>query len=102
MLLLGLAGCDRPRYDVQPQRIEDAGGKFTNGQSVGLSLLFEHDGCRMWRFVDDNRYRYFANCSASSSVSSAWSENCGKGCVRQVEDDTGTTYKPASAEAPTP
>lgn len=64
----------------------------TDNPSVPVALLFEHDGCRVYRFIDADRYRYYADCRGSSSVSSHWSESCGKNCTRTVEDHTTTGY----------
>ncbi len=66
----------------------------TSNPNVPIALLFEHDGCKVYRFVADNRYRYFSKCetASSSSVSSEWTEHCGKGCVRTIEDENQTSY----------
>lgn len=31
----------------------------TNNQSVPVSLLFEHEGCKVFRFQDGGRYHYY-------------------------------------------
>lgn len=43
-----------------------------------VELLFEVDGCKVYRFLDGN-YRYFTNCKGSVE----WTESCGKNCRRQ-------------------
>jgi len=34
-----------------------------------VEKLFDIDGCTVYRFLDDGRYRYFTKCQLSSSVS---------------------------------
>lgn len=34
----------------------------TNNRNFKVELLFEVDGCKVYRFID-NGYRYFSNCS---------------------------------------
>ena len=50
----------------------------TNNSQIEVQLLFEHDGCKVYRFIDEDR-RYFTNCKGSTS----WSEYCGKNCVKE-------------------
>lgn len=44
--------------------------------SFQLELLFEEDGCKMYRFYDGNRYVYWANCKGR--VQSDYSTQSGK------------------------
>lgn len=48
---LVLAACG---HDVVPQAVER-----TSNPNETVTLLFEKDGYRVFRFVDDGRYRYF-------------------------------------------
>ena len=48
--LLLLTGCD-----VEPTKIEP-----TNNSQIKLSLLFEHDGYKMYRFEDGGRAVYWS------------------------------------------
>ena len=75
--------------ETQPMRVESS----TN-PNVPIALLLEHDGCKVYRFVDANRYRYLSKCTnaSSSSVSSEYTESCGKSCSRTVSDETPTNY----------
>ena len=75
--------------ETQPMRVESS----TN-PNVPIALLLEHDGCKVYRFVDANRYRYLSKCTnaSSSSVSSEYTESCGKSCSRTVSDDMPTNY----------
>lgn len=34
----------------------------TNNPEVPVELLFEHEGCRVFRFYDTGRPHYFASC----------------------------------------
>ncbi len=34
-----------------------------NNQSYVVEYLFEHDGCKMYRFFDRGNYVYFSNCN---------------------------------------
>lgn len=41
----------------------------TNNPDVGVSVLFEVDGCKVYRFSDAGHYRYFTTCQGSVSSS---------------------------------
>jgi hypothetical protein len=45
-----------------------------------VAFLFEHEGCRVYRFTDSYTGRYFTNCSGSTT----WREGCGKNCSREA------------------
>lgn len=55
------------------------GSAVTSNPEIPLSLLFEHEGCSIYRFYDAGNHRYFADCrgSISSQV------NCGKNCTTE-------------------
>lgn len=36
-----------------------------NNQTYLVEYLFEHDGCKVYRFRDDGNYVYFTNCGNS-------------------------------------
>lgn len=65
----------------------------TNNPQVPVSLLFEHEGCKVYRFTDAGRERYFANCPNQTSVDGSYRTTCGKGCTRYVPDNTTTDYR---------
>ena len=46
----------------------------TNNALFNVELLFEVDGCKVYRFQDGGRSRYFSTCQGSVS----WNENHGK------------------------
>lgn len=50
----------------------------SNNPDVPIDLLFEHEGCSVFRFLDAGHYHYFTTCSGE--VSSV--ESCGKHCTR--------------------
>lgn len=54
-LLLMLIGCRRNAQSITPR------GDFE------VEFLFEHDGCKVYRFIDDGRPRYFSNCRGQIS-----------------------------------
>lgn len=63
----------------------------TSNGAMNVELLFEHDGCKVYRFTDGGRYRYYAHCAkGTATTTSASTESCGKNCARQV-DETITT-----------
>jgi hypothetical protein len=69
----------------------------TSNAAMGLDLLFEHDGVRVYRFLDAGRHHYYAvtygsitRQAPSVSTFSTWSENCGKNCTRTVTDEIPT------------
>ena len=68
----------------------------TTNKAIKVELLFEVDGCKVYRFYDGmsngGAYpvaKYFTKCVGSNSVS--WVEPCGKGCWREVENITAYT-----------
>ena len=38
-------------------------GAAQNNETYVVEYLFEHDGCKVYRFRDDGNYVYFTNCS---------------------------------------
>ena len=46
----------------------------TNNENIKVELLFEHDGCKVYRF-NDGDYRYYAVCSGQATTN--WDEDCG-------------------------
>ncbi len=66
----------------------------TTNKDVEVELLFEIDGCKVYRFYDVKvgggaQAKYFTKCAGSSSTS--WVEPCGKNCWREVENVTAYT-----------
>lgn len=56
----------------------------TNNPEVPVSYLFEHEGCRVYRFHDGGYRHYFVNCGGTASTSSLSSRPCGKSTCQQV------------------
>ena len=54
------------------------------GNGVDLDLLFEHDGCRVYRFYDYGSAHYFTDCRGSVSDL----RSCGKNCTREESIET--------------
>ena len=53
----------------------------TSNSDVPVSLLFEHDGCRVYRFVDGGHALYYVRCANSAGTIEL--RNCGKNCLKQ-------------------
>lgn len=68
---------------MTPQKVLTA-----SNQAAKVELLFEVDGCKVYRFFDGGIARYFTKCESCNSSSVGWSESCGKNCVRTVENQT--------------
>ena len=54
------------------------------GNGVKLDILFEHDGCRVYRFYDYKDPHYFTDCRGSISDR----RSCGKGCTKEYSIET--------------
>ena len=68
LLLLLLTGCMTEPIATAP----------TNNASIQVDLLFEHDGCRVYRFRDVS-YHYYAQCNTSAGPNaSVLPDRCGK------------------------
>jgi hypothetical protein len=48
----------------------------TNNHDIHVTFLFEHDGCKVYRFMDAGNYIYYANCGLSSDT--AWNHMVGR------------------------
>lgn len=48
----------------------------TNNPNIEVETLFDHDGCRGYRFSDGGRTIYFTRCGLSTNT--AWYESTGK------------------------
>ncbi|MBN8826104.1 MULTISPECIES: DUF4884 domain-containing protein [unclassified Spirosoma] len=55
--------------------------------NIKVELLFEVDGCKVYRFYDRQQPRYFTKCQNGSS-SVGWLESCGKNCTYYAENVT--------------
>ena len=66
-LALASAGCFAQPLATMP----------TNNAEIQVDLLFEHDGCRIYRFRDIN-YHYFAKCNGVGPNASILPDKCGK------------------------
>lgn len=56
----------------------------TNNPDISVDLLFEKDGCQVYRFWDFG-WHYFASCPGSAVTTP---KVCGKGCIRDEEIPT--------------
>src|SRR5262245_43178828 len=67
LFLLACAGCVA----------EPIGTAATNNAGIPVDLMFEHDGCRVYRFRDVG-YHYFARCDGAGHNASVLPDRCGK------------------------
>lgn len=42
-------------------------GVSDNNRTYEIEYLFEHDGCKVYRFWDNGHHVYFTNCQGSTS-----------------------------------
>jgi hypothetical protein len=78
-LLLGAAlGCEKSPVSQSS----------SNNPNIAVDFLFEHEGCKLYRFYDGGRAIYYANCGGR--IQTSWSHPCGKGCVEQMQVQTNT------------
>lgn len=64
----------------------------TDNPNVPVGVLFETDGCKVYRFKDAGRFVYFSNCIGTTT--SFHYENCGKGCTKSVPISVPTGVAP--------
>jgi len=57
---------------------------ISSNSNVAVSLLFEHDGCKVFRFRDGASSYYYTNCRGETMGT----RSCGKNCVRKVRVPT--------------
>jgi hypothetical protein len=84
VFLLALV-CSACIGDVTPQRVQN-----TSNPSASVVLLFETDGCRIFRFEDSGHYRYFAHCGVGVSMENINQYHQGKTTIT-VPDGTNWT-----------
>lgn len=75
LVLLLLTSCEREAKE----KVE------TSNPLFNVELLFEVDGCKVYRFEDGGRTRYFTTCQGSVN----WSERYGKNSTVNIEVPTG-------------
>lgn len=78
-LILALSSC------VQEHKVVET----TKRGDYEVSLLFTHEDCKVYRFTDDGRYRYFTNCSETIS---SFAEQHGK-TSEVIEESNITIHK---------
>jgi hypothetical protein len=42
-----------------------------NNNTYHVSYLFEHEGCKVYRFIDQGNWVYYTNCNGQSSTMKA-------------------------------
>ena len=78
ILIIALSSCMTPAQ-MQLQ---------SSNPQARVELLFEVDGCKVYRFYDGSSPRYFTKCKDSSNSSVGWLQSCGKNCVYYAENVT--------------
>ena len=73
--MIFLAACVQDRV---PQSTEAAGNGYK------LSLLFEVEGCKVYRFRDSGEYIYLSTCPGRTS----YENSCGEGCTETISNET--------------
>jgi hypothetical protein len=55
----------------------------TNNKNITVDFLFEHEGCKVYRFDDGSGQTvYYANCGPQSTSETSWQHSCGKNCTK--------------------
>jgi hypothetical protein len=67
----------------------------TNNPDVPISLLFEHEGARVYRFYDAGDFHYFV--LPVGVVLASHTETCGKNCVT-IDEESIYTVAAAAGE----
>jgi len=62
IVLLTASGCTIEKQ--MPLKTQEPG----NNQTYKVDYLFEHDGCKVYRFYDRGNYVYFTNCKGEAIV----------------------------------
>lgn len=60
----------------------------TNNPAALVDFLFEHEGCRVFRFEDNGRYHYFTSCPGSA-ISTRRQQMGKQTVIRDEEVPTG-------------
>lgn len=58
----------------------------TTNSAVNVDLLFEHDGCKVYRFNADGSHHYYVRCKDSDLTTDR--RSCGEDCVKTEEIPT--------------
>jgi len=58
LLLLSLTAC----------AVDPVETRITSNPNVSVALLFEHEGCRVYRFYDNGASRYYAKCQGGTAT----------------------------------
>jgi hypothetical protein len=57
-----------------------------NNKTYRVDFLFEHDGCKVYRFIDAGERVYFTNCNGD--VTSLKADSASKQTVNIIRNDT--------------
>lgn len=56
-----------------------------NNKTYQVDFLFEHDGCKVYRFLDHGNFVYFTNCNGD--VTSIKSDSTGTRTINVIRND---------------
>jgi len=59
LFCLAAAGCYTQRYPITTEAPK-------NNATYKVQYLFEHEGCKVYRFYDYGQYVYFTNCNGQA------------------------------------
>lgn len=79
LMMVGFVSCVRA-----PQQV-----LTTSNQNYTLDLLFEHEGCKVYRFKDGERYVYWTDCRGKVETAYQDSNKYGSKTVT-VQNETTT------------
>lgn len=74
VLIIGVGCMQRPIETIRPY----------NNDTYSVQYLFEHDGCKVYRFIDRGQCVYFTNC---------WGETISKTDSTQTRNTTNMRSK---------
>ena len=81
---MALTGCE----GQHPQRVDTS-----SNPDYQVKFLFEHDGCRAYKFSDEWENHYYIVCQSGTSVSTQWEHHHGKVRVRHETYTSGGVSK---------
>lgn len=58
--------------------VDPVSTEYSDNPKVQVSLLFTHEGCKVYRFYDSGRHHYYTDCGETMST-----QSCGKSCTQQ-------------------
>ena len=86
-LVVALESCFAFRYPVSTEQP-------SNNRTYEVDYLFEHDGCKVYRFYDRGNYVYFTNCQGDvTAIKNDSTAERVTNSIRITYDDYNTIQK---------